>query len=125
MKDGTGGPQGPGKRAEELNELLAVIWHQIARQVNTLIEAHDTFGFLQFNANLNPSLAEMIEALSFIDFALKKFVDSGKLEEEEFRNAINSRQCILKMKGLSLALEAHDEAEYQRIMEELRKQRKD
>lgn len=125
MSDGTGGPSGPDKQADELNELLAVIWHRIAGQVNTLIEAHDTFGFLQFNANLNPSLAEMIEGLSFVDLALMKFVKSGKLEYDEYRNAINSRQCILKMKGLAFALEANDEAEYQRIMEELRKQRKD
>lgn len=125
MSDGTGGALAPAVQQEgELNDLLASIWHRIAGQVTKLIEAHDSFGFFQFNANLNPGMSEILDALSFVDFALTKFMASGKLEHDESRNAINSRQCILKIKELALALEAEDEVEYERIMDELRKQSK-
>lgn len=130
MSDGTGGRPvkpvvvSPVVVSVDLAELIAKIWDQIIGQVNKLIDAHDSFGYVQFNAKLNPSLPEMLEGLSFVDFALNKFIASGKLEHDEHRNVLNSKQCILKMRSLALALDSQDQAEYERIMAELKSQPK-
>jgi len=105
-----------------MTDLVAVIWQRVISQVNKLTEAHDSFGFVHFNANLNPSLPDILKAFGFVDFVLMTLVESGKLEPEEVRKAINSRQCILRTKSLSLALAANDKEEYERIMTELKKQ---
>ncbi|MDT3454609.1 hypothetical protein ROV80_05040 [Stenotrophomonas pavanii] len=117
MSDGTGGPAGP---KVDLQEVLSQVWHRVVGQANKLLEAHESFGFVHFNANLNPSLADILQAFATIDFVLNKLVESGKLEPEEALIAINSRQCILKMKALSFALSANDQGEYERVIGELR-----
>lgn len=117
MSDGTGGPAGP---KVDLQEVLELVWNRVVRQANKLLEAHQSFGFVHFNAKLNPSLADILQAFATIDFVLNKMVESGNLEPEEALMAINSRQCILKMKALSFALSANDQGEYERVIEELR-----
>ncbi|OEZ01272.1 MULTISPECIES: hypothetical protein [Stenotrophomonas] len=119
MSDGSGAPA-----TSDLSDLIGTIWSQVVGQVNTLIDAHKAFGFFQFNENLNPTLADVLTGLAFIDFALTRFLESGKLEFDEQRNAINSKQCILKMKSLSLALDQGNKAEFENIMSELRSQSK-
>lgn len=106
--------------AISLEEVLEAIWTRVVGQVNKLLEAHESFGFVHFNAKLNPSLADILHAFALIDFVLNSLVDSGKLAPEEAMSAINSRQCILKMKSLSLALSANDNEAYERIMAELK-----
>ncbi len=120
MMDGTGGPT----NRPEVGELISHIWNLVIGQVNTLIKAHDSFGFVQFNENLNPSLEEVVYALAVVDSALTQFVESGLLGFDEGREAYNSKQCILKMKALWLASQAEDEAGFERIMDELKKQSK-
>lgn len=103
-----------------LEDVLHEIWARVVAQVNTLLEAHESYGFVHFNAKLNPTLADILNAFSLIDFVLNQLVDSGKLTPEEAMSAINSRQCILKMKSLSLALSANDNEAYERIIKEMR-----
>lgn len=123
MSDGSVGPVGPEvDKKMELTELVAILWQRVIGQVNKLTEAHDSFGFVHFNANLNPSLPDILKAFGFVDFVLVTLMESGNLEPEEMRKAINSRQCILKAKSLHLALAAHDQDEYERIMTELKNQ---
>lgn len=119
MSDGSAAPV-----RQDLSDLLAKIWAQVVGQVNTLIDAHQAFGFVQFNENLNPTLADVLNGLAFVDFALTKFLESGMLEFDEQRNAINSKQCILKMKSLGLALDEDNQVEFEKIMAELKSQSK-
>lgn|GEM_PF-1921189 len=119
MSDGTGGPTGPTV-VVDLEEVLADVWARVVGQANKLLEAHESFGFVHFNANLNPTLPEVLQAFATVDFVLNKMVDSGLLKPEEAMTAINIRQCILKMKALSLALSAKDEEGYERVIDELR-----
>lgn len=110
--------------SEQLGELLAVIWAKVVGQVNKLIDAHRDFGFVQFNAGLNPNLAQVLSALEVVDSALTQFLNSGMLGFDERRNAINSKQCILKMKSLNLALNETNEVEFEKIIAELKNQSK-
>lgn len=123
MSDGSHSPD-VREPAARLAELLEVIWGRVVGQVNKLIDAHRDFGFVQFNVGLNPTLSQVLSGLQVIDTALSEFVSSGMLGFDERRNAINSRHCILQMKGLNAALNAGDEAEFERIIAELKAQSK-
>ncbi|MEA9488682.1 hypothetical protein [Xanthomonas campestris] len=107
---------------DALPELLGRIWNRVIGQVNALLRAHETFEFFNFLENLNPSLEEVIKGFEFADFALTKFVESGDLEHDEMRQALNAKQCILKMKLLSNALAVQNQDEYTKIMHELKQQ---
>lgn len=109
---------------DELTEVVHVIWHQIIGQVNRLIQAHEQFGFVRFEENLNPRMPDVLKALEFVEFALNKFCDSGLLEYDEQRNALNSKQCILKIKMLAVAMERKDQDQFEQLMTELQKQSK-
>lgn len=109
---------------DELPELIGGVWQKVLQQVNKLIETHDRFGFVQFKSELNPSLEEILLRFEFVDFALTKLLESKILEYDETRNALNSKQCILKMKELSAVLNSGHGDEYERVMNELRAQSK-
>jgi hypothetical protein len=103
----------------QLGAVLAKVWHNVVRVVNKLLETHQKFGYAQFQEELNPSLPEILEGFKQIDAALTVLMDTGLLTYDEFRAAINSKQCILQMKLLSGALEADAEPDYERIIAEL------
>ena len=107
---------------EQLSELLGTIWNRVVRQINRLMHAHAEFGFAEFSENLNPSLQSVLMGFDVIDYALSKLLQSGFLEYEEKRTALNSRQCILKMKQLAVALDSHQKDDFERIMQDLQNQ---
>lgn len=110
--------------SSELADLISEIWHKVIGQVNRLIQAHERFGFVRFEEGLNPSLPDVVKALEIVDFALTQFYGSGLLEYDEQRNALNAKQCILKIKMLAVAIEKQDAEQFERLMEELRSQSK-
>lgn len=114
----------PVSEALGLDELLAMVWNRVVGQVNKLLEAHAKFGYFKFQENLNPSLEDIIKGFEFVDFALNQLTDSGELGYEEYRNAINSQQCILKMKELAAACKNNAQDDYERVMQELTAQAK-
>ena len=114
----------PEVALDELPVLIGGVWQKVLQQVNKLIETHDRFGFVQFKSELNPSLEEILLRFEFVDFALTKLLESKILEYDETRNALNSKQCILKMKELSAVLNNGQGSEYERVMGELRAQSK-
>ncbi|MCW0458953.1 hypothetical protein NB717_000021 [Xanthomonas sacchari] len=118
MSDGSHGAE------RALPELVGRIWAQVIAQVNTLINAHEKFGFVKFGELLDPSLKDVVKGFELVDFALSQFEQSGLLGYDERRDALNSRQCILKMKLLAAALDGDQEAEAEEIMAELRRQSK-
>lgn len=107
---------------DSLGELLGDIWNQVIRNVNRLLEVHNRFGTFHFRENLNPSLEDVLKGFEFADFALKQLIDSGLLQYEEARTAINSRQCILKMRELAVAMDLDDAPNLERVIRELRNQ---
>jgi len=107
-----------------LGELLAKVWHNVVSVVNKLLETHKKYGYAQFQQELNPSLPELLEGFKHIDSALTALMDTGALNYDEFRDAINSKQCILKMQLLSGALNAKEQSDYERIIADLETQPK-
>lgn len=103
-------------------ELVAHIWQQVIRVVNKLIDTHDAYGFGKFAEGMNPSIEVVVDVFKVVDALLKTLVESGQLDPEEYRQALNSRQCIYQTRQLALALEANDEAEYQRLIDLMTKQ---
>lgn len=106
----------------ELGDLLSKIWQRVVATVNKLLETHKKYGYAQFEQELNPSLNELLEGFKHIDAALTTLMDTGALEYSEFRDAVNSKQCILKMKLLAGALDAKEQADYERLIAELEAQ---
>jgi dissimilatory sulfite reductase (desulfoviridin) alpha/beta subunit len=98
-------------------ELVAKIWMDVIRVVNKLIDAHDKYGFGKFSEGVNPSIEVIVRSFNVVDALLKTLTESGQLDADEYRQVINSRQCILHTKMLALALEAEDEGEYTRLMQ--------
>lgn len=109
---------------DRLSELLSRVWNEVITDVNRLLEVHNRFGTFHFKENLNPSLEDLIQGFEMVEFALKKLAESDHLEYEEMRRAINARQCILKMKELSLAMNSGDTTGVERVIGELRNQAK-
>ena len=109
---------------DKLAELISVIWHKVIGQVNKLIEAHERFGFVRFEEGLNPKLPDVLRALEVVDFALTHFYESGLLEYDEQRNALNAKQCILKIKLLAVAMENENQDEFEQLIKELQQQSK-
>lgn len=102
-----------------LGDVLAKVWHNVVSVVNKLLETHRKYGFAQFQEELNPTLPELLEGFKHVDSALTTLIDTGVLTYDEFRDAINSKQCILKMKLLSGALDAEEQDDYEKIIAEL------
>jgi hypothetical protein len=107
---------------KELSDLLGGIWNQVVMQVNRLLEAHSRFGFFKFKENLNPSLEDVLQGFEFIDFALSKLLESRQLEYDETRIALNSKQCILKIKELAAACDNQRQNDYDQVINDLKKQ---
>ncbi len=106
--------QPPGNGAN--NDVIQRVWSDVINIVNRILDAHKKFGFEKIQASLNPSLEDMIHGLAFIDFALNELIDSGLLNTDETRQALNSRQCMLHFKRLSAALDSKNEEEYAATM---------
>lgn len=107
---------------EELAEVLGMVWTRVVRQINALLHAHSEFGFANFSENLNPSLQSVLMGFDVIDLALSKMLATGFLQHDETRIALNSRQCILKMNQLAVAIEFGEQDEFERIMRDLKNQ---
>lgn len=106
----------------ELGDLLSKIWQSVVETVNKLLETHKKYGYAQFQKELNPSLSELLEGFKHIDLALTALMDTNALDYNEFRDAVNSKQCILKMKLLAGALDAKAQDDYERLITELEAQ---
>lgn len=107
-----------------LAEVVKQVWNSVVGQVNRLLEAHNKFGYFQFKESLDPSLEDVIAGFEYVDFALEKLLDSGKLHYDEARDALNSKQCILKMRQLAAACSSSQQDDYHRIIQELKDQSK-
>lgn len=108
----------------QLTELLSKVWHNVVSVVNKLLETHQKYGYVKFQEEMNPSLPEVLEGFKHVDSALTSLMDSTALNYDEYRAAINSKQCILKMKLLSVALDQDQQTDYERIINELDTQAK-
>ncbi len=109
---------------EILAAVVKQVWNTVVSQVNRLLEAHNKFGYFKFTEALDPTLEDVIAGFEYVDFALEKLLDSGKLEYDESRDALNSKQCILKMRQLAAACGNDKQDDYHRIIEELQAQSK-
>lgn len=106
----------------ELSQLLSTVWHNVVIVVNKMLETHQKYGYVKFQERMNPTLPELVEGFKHVDTALTSLMETGSLTYDEYRDAINSKQCILKMKLLSVALEAKEQDDYERIISDLKAQ---
>jgi hypothetical protein len=103
-------------------DFVATIWQNVIRIVNKLVETHDNYGFGKFKEGMNPNLDMVIAAFTVADGILKTLIASSQLDTDEYRHALNARQCIYHTKHLALALDADNEEEYARLIDLLTKQ---
>lgn len=106
----------------QLSDLLSRIWRDVVGVVNKLLDTHQKFGRTHFEEEMNPSLPELVEGFKHIDSALTSLMETGALSYDEYRDAVNSKQCILQMKLLSMALDSKETDDYDRIIAELQTQ---
>lgn len=109
---------------QQLSELLGKVWHNVVTIVNKLLDTHRKYGYANFEEELKPSIEELIEGFKEVDSALTGLMETDLLNFEEYKNAINSKQCILNMNLLAAALKAGAKEDYERIIDELDKQPK-
>jgi hypothetical protein len=100
-------------------DVLVNLWNDVIGAVNRILDADRKFGFSKIEANLNPSLDEIIHGLSFVDAALGIFLDSGLLDHDESRKALNSKQCVLHLRRLAKAVKDVDAEEYSKVISAL------
>lgn len=93
-------------------EVISHLWFEVIKVVNRLLEADLKFGFSKIEASLNPSIDEILHGLGIVDYALTAFMDSNLLEHDDTRAALNSKQCVLHIRGLAAALKGGNEEEY-------------
>lgn len=113
----------PANRAD-LTVLLSQVWQRVVGIVNKLLETHQKYGRTHFEEEMNPSLPELVEGFKHVDVALTSLMESNQLTYDEYRDAVNSKQCILKMKLLSMALKSDAHDDYERLIGELEDQSK-
>src|SRR3546814_16847206 len=63
-----------------------------------LIDTHNTYGFGKFAEGMTPRLEVVVRAFTVVDAMLKTLAESGQLNPEEYRQLLNSRQCIYHTK---------------------------
>lgn len=98
---------------EAVTEIVRKSWDKTISLVNKILEAHNSFGFEKFEASINPSLSDMLNGLTLVEFILTRFVESEYLEYDEVRQSLNSKQCIVHIRMLARALDAKDQAAYE------------
>jgi hypothetical protein len=103
-------------------ELIPHIWDLVIGVVNKLIETHDLYGFGKFQEGMNPRLDVVVKTFNVVDAMLKTLAESGQLDPDEYRQVINSRQCIYHTKRLALALDSDNQDEYDNLISLLSKQ---
>lgn len=100
---------------QRLDEIFKA-WSKVVGLVNKLLEAHTSYGFNEIEENVHPSIADMVLRLRVADAILGVLSQSGDLDHEETRLALNARQFVLLVQLVAKALEENDEAEYLRAM---------
>lgn len=103
---------------------MAKVWDRVCVVVNKLMHAHKMYGFAEFKEGMNPGLDVVLKFFSIIEDTLTILVDSGQLSYDEARQSLNSKQCILYTRQLSVALDNGDQTEYLRLINLLDEQAK-
>ena len=92
------------------------LWNDVVGIVNGLLRADSRFGFSRIEANLNPSLDDILFSLAIIDAILTLVVQAGLSDHDETRQALNAQQCVLHIRRMAIALRDKDEDEYKKVM---------
>ena len=96
--------------------VITKVWWQVVAAVNKLLEADGKFGFSKIEANLNPSMADIMHGLTVFEFVITLMMDSEFLDHDETRMALNSKQCVLLIRRMSEALKSKDQDEYDEVI---------
>jgi hypothetical protein len=122
--EGERGPMQGGGNGQELPDVIRDLWQEVIRAVNRILDGDRRFGFVSIEQSLDPKLSDIIHGLSVIDAVLSSLLDSGLLEYEETRQALNSKQCVIHIRRLAAALKKGDKDDYNKAIELLDKQAK-
>ncbi len=113
-----------GKDSVAGKDIVIGLWGDVINTVNRILDADRKFGFGKIEASLNPSLTEILHGLGIIEFALTYFLDSELLDHDEIRQALNSKQCVLHIRWLTVALRDDNEDDYKQAISLLNSQAK-
>lgn len=111
-----------GKNGVKLPEVISNLWGSVIDAVNRILDGDRRFGFSSIERSLNPKLEDILHGLGVIDSVLTSLLDSGLLEYEETRQALNSKQCVIHIRRIGAALKEGNEEEYKKAIDLLDKQ---
>ena len=97
-------------------------WANVFKIVNHFLTHHDRFGFKLIEEKIDPSLEDLLMSLKVMGSILNILDDLQSLDMSEQRMLLNAKQQIVLFERAALALKASDEAEYEDVVESLRKQ---
>lgn len=104
------------------SKLVIGLWNDVIGTVNGILEVNRDFGFVKFESMINPSLTVILHSLSLIEAAINSVMDSEHIQDGEYRQGINAKQCILHIRQLAVALRDKNQDEYDRVIRTLEKQ---
>ena len=106
-----------GKISHEVEAVCSKIFDA----VNIILSAHSNFGFTAINQNINPSIEDILRIMQVTEFVLDKFASSID-DFSQKRKIDNAAQMIWCVKGLVIAIKSGEVADYEAMIEKMRKQ---
>lgn len=103
--------------------ILEVWQNSVIKTVNDILKAHRIFGFQGIEANLNPKIEDVLHGLGLAEYMLNDFL-AHDLSHEETRAVLNSKQCVLVIQRIAVALKNGDQEAYQHAIQQLDSQAK-
>ncbi len=110
-------------QAEQVSEAtskIEQIWGEVLRVTDRLLQAHHKFGFSNIQANVSPTIEDMLESLRFLEMILDAV--ANHLDPEDQRIVINAKQAIINVEEVNLALKSNDQDAYTTSMRRINNQ---
>lgn len=86
------------------------VWGEVLRVTTRLLSAHQQFGFSTIQANVSPSIDDMLKSLRILETILDAV--ASHLDPSDQRIVINAKQAIINVEQVNLALMSKDHDAY-------------
>ena len=103
----------------QISGQIEVIWAEIIKVTDNVLQAHTKFGFASFAKNISPTMEEILLSLRVAESILDAVDASGTLEYSEGRIVGNAKQQILWIQTIANALKYRNETDYLASIEKL------
>jgi hypothetical protein len=109
---------------KEKENVCARLWNETVVSIQSVLDAHQELGFLEFHKKSNPSIAEMELSLLAIEGAFLGLQSHGDLTFKAWTDVNNCLQGIHLIRRLFEALRRGNKEEYDSCIRKLDTQRK-